>query len=301
MSFYLVRSGFGVSVSTEDLEHSSCGMHGKYLGNCHVVAFRFGSGVNQNSDDASVIDLDPIALSKKVFPNILVVLDTAPEKLKGYCKGRFYQAGKEVLRCGSGYLAAAAVLENQIGSKKPYCLETAWETVIVQKVDQNLAGSEFFEFQFPINDLNIQRSSLSWRAYLNKEVRHQFSVGGENDYQVLELASEKAVKACQINWQLLRSFIQRSLIITAPSNKAKYDYCMRYFSPRYSHIEDNATGSANAVLAKYWQHRLQKKSVKVRQLSPLGGEYSVRRAGLSQKVSGRARIVRELRLEDIVK
>ena len=60
------------------------------------------------------------------------------------------------------------------------------------------------------------------------------------------------------------------LIATAPGDEG-FDFISRYFAPHHGIPEDPVTGSAHAALTPYWAKRLDKKTLKARQVSPRGG------------------------------
>jgi PhzF family phenazine biosynthesis protein len=62
-----------------------------------------------------------------------------------------------------------------------------------------------------------------------------------------------------------------SLIVTAPGD-GSYDFVSRFFSVGYGIAEDPVTGSAHCTLTPYWAARLDKKTLKARQVSPRGGD-----------------------------
>lgn len=61
------------------------------------------------------------------------------------------------------------------------------------------------------------------------------------------------------------------LIVTAPGD-TNYDFVSRFFAPGNGVPEDPVTGSAHCALTPYWSHRLGKKHLKARQVSPRGGD-----------------------------
>ncbi len=113
-------------------------------------------------------------------------------------------------------------------------------------------------------------------------------IGGANDYVHIRLHSDKQLRECRVNTQRLMRYSRRSLILTAESVQPSCDYVLRYFAPRHGSREDAATGSANALVAAYWQKILARSSLRARQLSEAGGVFIIRDRGLSQQVIGRA-------------
>jgi PhzF family phenazine biosynthesis protein len=70
---------------------------------------------------------------------------------------------------------------------------------------------------------------------------------------------------------LLRKAASWGLIVTAPEG-GKYDFVSRFFAPDKGVPEDPVTGSAHCSLTPFWSHRLGKKTLKARQVSPRGGD-----------------------------
>jgi PhzF family phenazine biosynthesis protein len=66
------------------------------------------------------------------------------------------------------------------------------------------------------------------------------------------------------------------LIVTAPGGMStedgEYDFVSRFFAPAKGVPEDPVTGAAHCALTPYWSHRLGKKQMKARQVSPRGGD-----------------------------
>jgi predicted PhzF superfamily epimerase YddE/YHI9 len=71
--------------------------------------------------------------------------------------------------------------------------------------------------------------------------------------------------------RVLRSQGIWGLIATAPGDQG-YDFVSRFFAPDKGVPEDPVTGSAHCALTPYWAKRLDKKTLKARQVSPRGGD-----------------------------
>jgi PhzF family phenazine biosynthesis protein len=78
---------------------------------------------------------------------------------------------------------------------------------------------------------------------------------------------------------------QLGLIVTAPGDDG-FDFISRYFAPHHGIPEDPVTGSAHAALAPYWAKRLDKKTLKARQVSPRGGNLLCTDDGARTLLSG---------------
>ncbi|MGH7486353.1 MAG: PhzF family phenazine biosynthesis protein, partial [bacterium] len=70
----------------------------------------------------------------------------------------------------------------------------------------------------------------------------------------------------------LASVKARGLLATAKGDEKPYDFLSRFFAPRMGVHEDPVTGSANCALTRFWSKRLGKKSLRVWQASPRGGD-----------------------------
>lgn len=76
------------------------------------------------------------------------------------------------------------------------------------------------------------------------------------------------------------------VIATAPGEtRSQIDFVSRFFAPKAGVPEDPVTGSAHCTLIPYWATRLQKPSLRARQISPRGGDL------WCENVPGRARVL----------
>jgi predicted PhzF superfamily epimerase YddE/YHI9 len=74
-------------------------------------------------------------------------------------------------------------------------------------------------------------------------------------------------------------------IATAPGDQG-YDFISRFFAPEKGVPEDPVTGSAHCALTPYWSKRLQKTTLRARQVSPRGGDLVCRIDGPRTVLSG---------------
>jgi len=203
---------------------------------------------------------------------------------------RFFLRGREVKRCGSGSLAVAGVLWGREGlhvDQKKIQVNTPAGRVYIGR-----ALAKTFYYETPVLPYFhvLPAQYRAWQLLINSPVRWVTLVGGSADYCIVELPDQAALTRCVVNAQALTRYSARALIVTAKSSVRNIDYVVRYFSPQYGQYEDQATGSANAMLANFWQQRLGKKSIRGRQLSSGGGEFNVVRFGHKQRVFGRVSV-----------
>ncbi|MCL6445115.1 MAG: PhzF family phenazine biosynthesis protein [Alicyclobacillus sp.] len=89
------------------------------------------------------------------------------------------------------------------------------------------------------------------------------------DYLV-ELDSERTVRALQPNWSLLERLGPRGVIVTSRGT-SEYDFVSRAFFPALGIPEDPVTGSAHCCLGPYWKRKLKKDEFLAYQASRRGG------------------------------
>jgi len=87
---------------------------------------------------------------------------------------------------------------------------------------------------------------------------------------IVVLNDENDVKYIEPNFEELKKFDLRGMVITAQSKK--YDFVARCFFPGIGIKEDPVTGSAYTQLAPYWASKLGKNVFSAKQLSKRGGE-----------------------------
>lgn len=177
---------------------------------------------------------------------------------------RFFAHGHEVLRCGSGTLAAGWVLSEACGFDGDLRITTSTETVrIFKDVEGYGYGSQ------PLPQEALPEPSR-WEAIVRTPVVDGALCGGDHDYLIAELASEQAVINARPNEDMLVEASRRALILTA---RTAPGYVLRYFAPQYGLREAGATGSANIQLLRYWYRRGQRGRLVARQCSISGGEF----------------------------
>jgi PhzF family phenazine biosynthesis protein len=111
---------------------------------------------------------------------------------------------------------------------------------------------------------------------------------GRNRMDVLvELASEREVRALAPDLAALAAHPVRGIIVTAPGSDG-YDFVSRFFAPAAGVPEDPVTGSAHCALAPFWAERLGRNEMTGWQASRRGGLVRVRLANGRVKLGGHA-------------
>lgn len=104
------------------------------------------------------------------------------------------------------------------------------------------------------------------------------------DYMAV-FGNEEAIRTITPDFRRLKTLDLRGVIVTAPGIDS--DFVSRFFAPNCGVDEDPVTGSAHCTLAPYWAARLEKTSLKARQLSRRTGTLLCRVEGERVFISGR--------------
>ncbi len=194
---------------------------------------------------------------------------------------RWFTPKKEVRLCGHATLASAHVL---------------WETAALSREAQarfhtmsGLLTADFrggwIEMDFPAR-IHTPREALP--GLLDALGADPKEVSGREQSYLIELADETAVRGLQPDFAQLARLDVRSVIVTARSDSADYDFVSRYFAPAIGINEDPVTGSAHCSLAPYWAGKLGRTELRAYQASARGGELRVRHEGERVIICGQA-------------
>lgn len=194
---------------------------------------------------------------------------------------RWFTPEIEVDLCGHATLASAHVL---------------WETGVLAKDQKAVFDTrsgiltaedtgEMIELDFPREEADEAPAP----EYLLEALGVKPLYIGRNRFDYLiEVGSEKEVRALKPDFTLLKKVQTRGVIVTSVSDSGSYDFVSRFFAPLTGVDEDPATGSAHCCLGPYWEKKLGKKEFKAYQASSRGGEINVRVDGDRVMLGGKA-------------
>jgi len=112
---------------------------------------------------------------------------------------------------------------------------------------------------------------------------------GRNEFDYIALfEDEAAVRDLRPDFPAMAALPVRGVIVTAPSDSARFDFVSRFFAPAVGVDEDPVTGSAHCCLAPFWGERFGKKEMVGYQASARGGLVRVRTAGDRVMIAGQA-------------
>jgi predicted PhzF superfamily epimerase YddE/YHI9 len=192
----------------------------------------------------------------------------------------------EVDLCGHATLASAFVLwhAGKASFDEPIAFHTRSGTLTAAR------RGEAIELDFP---LQVAAETVPPPGLLEAlGARATFIGKGSFDYLV-EVESEKALRALSPDFRKLASVPVRGVIVTARSSRDEFDFVSRFFAPASGIDEDPVTGSAHCTLASHWCERTGKSTFRAYQASARGGSIGVRIEGQRVLLTGRAVLVVE--------
>lgn len=196
---------------------------------------------------------------------------------------RWFTPKAEVDLCGHATLAAAHVLwsERVVRPGRDLAFHTR-SGVLTAVRAEGRAGA--IELDFPARIARpCARPAGLGRALGASAVR---AVAKNQDDLLVEVASERDVRALRPDFGLLSKLPVRGVCVTARSSSKKFDFVSRFFAPRVGVDEDPVTGSAHCALAPWWRERLGRDAMKGYQASARGGVVEVQVAGARVKLRG---------------
>lgn len=175
---------------------------------------------------------------------------------------RWFTPATEVDLCGHATLASAYVIFNHLGFKGGEIIFFSPRSGILKVKKDN----ELLSLDFPVDELKSIESLPE--IFTGIGLKPLETLKGKTDY-IAVLESEKDIINVQPNQESIAKLKGRGLIITAPG--IDVDFVSRFFAPQSGIDEDPVTGSAHTSLTPYWSKRLNKKTLKAKQLSKRGG------------------------------
>jgi PhzF family phenazine biosynthesis protein len=205
---------------------------------------------------------------------------------------RWFTPYVEVKLCGHATLAAAFVLKE--------CMGVVSETLVFECLSGQLSinnTEDRMKMEFPATSIKEVSIVPAIGAALGDLSVKSAVMGPDDDsFLVYRYESQSVIEALTPNFDLLKSATPNAVVVTAPGD-GDYDYALRVFAPQYGVNEDPVTGSAQLVLAAYWEAELKKFTFKVIQVSDRAGELVVERLEGSVAISGAAVIASKLKLD----
>jgi len=102
------------------------------------------------------------------------------------------------------------------------------------------------------------------------------------------IENEELVRNMKPDFRMMKNSEYGDLIVTAKSEEAGFDFCVRCFAPTLGIDEDPVTGSAHCALVPFWNMKTGKKDFISHQVSKRSGVLKVSLKGDRVEISGQA-------------
>lgn len=196
---------------------------------------------------------------------------------------RWFTPTVEVDLCGHATLASSWLIFSELA---PHLNEIAFETRSgTLHVTRGSDGRH--QISLPSDIVKPYDAAPDFAAKIGKALHTTAPTAiykGRNLLAVFESAKAvHAIPGAGDIQSLLESDL--GLIATAPGDDG-FDFISRYFAPHHGIPEDPVTGSAHCALTPYWSKRLDKKTLRARQVSPRGGNLLCTDDGARTLLSG---------------
>ena len=202
---------------------------------------------------------------------------------------RWFTPSTEVDLCGHATLATAMVLQQRAAVSDIECVFSTRSGLLRVRC----SGDEY-QLDLPAQQATPCACPPALISALGKPAQACFA---GVDY-LLVYADADAITHMQPDFAALQQIPSRGFIVTAPASADDAaDFVSRWFGSAAVGVEeDPVTGSAHAMLAPYWQQRLQRNKLLARQLSARGGAMRCQVHGERVLLTGAARLVFSARL-----
>jgi PhzF family phenazine biosynthesis protein len=191
---------------------------------------------------------------------------------------RWFTPAAEIDLCGHATLASAFVVYGFI-DPAPSVLtfdSRSGPLTVARQADDYLA------LDFPARAPGERVAQPALEEALG--ARPQEIWAGERDYLAV-YATEDEVRALAPDMDRLRRLDRMGVAATAPGREV--DFVSRFFAPKVGVPEDPVTGSSHCTLVPYWAERLQRATLRARQVSARGGELFCEARGARVSIAGR--------------
>jgi len=194
---------------------------------------------------------------------------------------RWFTPSVEVDLCGHATLASAHALwqSGTLPEGETACFHTRSGLLTAAKKDG------WIELDFPATKAAPTEAPDGLLASLGI-ASSRFT--GKSTFDYLIEVEESELLALQPDFNALKLFECRGVIVTSTSSDSRFQFLSRFFGPAVGINEDPVTGSAHCALAPFWAERTGKQSMLARQASKRGGVLRVTVQGDRVLISGQA-------------
>ena len=197
---------------------------------------------------------------------------------------RWFTPAREVPLCGHATLASAFVLfeTNKADKQQPVTFHT-----LSGELHVNYLSNGALMMDFPTQQPQVL-SGVDFSVYekaLGCEIKEVLSVPNE---LMIVLKSAEDLRRLNPPADVLASWAENGVMVTAWEGHNGLDFMSRYFAPNLGIKEDPVTGFMHTILTPYWAAQTGRKEFAAYQASPRGGHLHLRLVGDRIQIEGKA-------------
>ena len=200
---------------------------------------------------------------------------------------RYFSPKKEIPLCGHATLASAKVIFNNTGFSQIHFITAENLDLFIRRENEEII------MEFPIYEtiaVTVPESAISALG-ITALVNSRYSE--KNKIILIEIADADLLAQLNPDFNTLVNSCKgiNGILVTAVAKDSLYDYHYRYFWPWAGTNEDPVTGGVQTFLAKYWQDKLGKSTMRAFQSSARTGSMGIELKDNKVLVKGEAVIV----------
>lgn len=193
---------------------------------------------------------------------------------------RWFAPESEIDLCGHGSVAAVWLINT---------LRAERNSVTLNYAKGQIWGSMVDDFVMITGDA-ILSEERSIPHYVQKGFSGQITAYHDNwNKPIVVLEKADDLRSLHCNWPILEAADTFAYVLTALDDSGQYDFLSRVILPHLSKREDQATGSAQLVLAPFWSKQLGQNNLKTFQVSERGGRMDLKMDGYMVEIHAQCR------------
>jgi PhzF family phenazine biosynthesis protein len=207
---------------------------------------------------------------------------------------RYFTPTQEVPLCGHATLASAHILYELgiVQMEKDFVFKAQDENLQIKRED------DWIMMNFPVYQLSKANLSLKFDNIIG--IKSIETYKSDNDWIVALVDNEKELLGASPDFEAINKENLGMLIaVTSKSDSSDFDFVVRVFcNPVCGITEDPVTGSANCILAPYWNQKSGKTIFHSKQLSKRTGELKTELTDNRVNIYGQAKTVFIIEMND---
>jgi PhzF family phenazine biosynthesis protein len=198
---------------------------------------------------------------------------------------RFYTPQTEVPLCGHATLSASHILyeTGKVKSEEEIRFSSKAGELMIRK------QGDWITMNFPVYKLENMVITTEFERVTGKQPLELYR--SDYGWTLALLKSENEVRDMTPDFSLMKNSEFGDLIVTAKSDDAGFDFCVRCFVPGLGINEDPVTGSAHCALVPFWNMKTGRNDFISHQVSKRTGVLKVSQKGDRVEISGQAKTI----------